>query len=91
MEKMSKNDNSASDIYPRVTAIIGEVLQIEIDPSENGFSRESVPEWDSVNHLRLALELEDEFDITLAEFEWANIKSIDEVKVMVEKLVTDAE
>lgn len=41
--------------------------------------REDVPEWDSLSHLSLILELEEEFHLGLTPEEIENMKSVDEI------------
>lgn len=42
-------------------------------------NREDVPEWDSLSHLSLILELEEEFHLGLTPEEIENMKSVDEI------------
>lgn len=41
--------------------------------------REDVPEWDSLSHLSLILELEEEFHLGLTPEEIENMKSVDAI------------
>lgn len=47
----------------------------EVNINENT-SKENLPEWDSINHLNLVVELEDRFNIQFSPEEIESMKSI---------------
>jgi acyl carrier protein len=47
----------------------------EVNINENT-SKENLPEWDSINHLNLVVELEDRFNIQFSPDEIESMKSI---------------
>ena len=47
----------------------------EVNINENT-SKENLPEWDSINHLNLVVELEDHFNIQFSPDEIESMKSI---------------
>lgn len=47
-------------------------------------SQNTCEKWDSLNHLNLIVELEDEFDMEFEPEEIAEMKSFDAVKKMIE-------
>jgi acyl carrier protein len=55
---------SADDIADRVRGIMGDLFQIERAAVGADSSRETIPDWDSANHLTLVLALEEEFGVT---------------------------
>jgi len=83
MIDFSRIDDFESDLHRRVVSVMADVLQIDVAPNIENLSRKDTAEWDSINHLRLALELEDSFGISLPEDRWAAVVSLREVKVIV--------
>jgi acyl carrier protein len=51
-----------------------------LDTVDNTCSQATCEKWDSLNHLNLIVELEDEFDIEFEPEEIAEMKSFDAVK-----------
>ena len=45
--------------------ILSDVLDIDIENVSEGLSQDNTEDWDSVTHLTLVAEIEDEFDISL--------------------------
>jgi acyl carrier protein len=82
MQDPNRNQSLEQDIHQKVVSLVAEVLQIEITPNVENLVRKDTAEWDSINHLRLALELEDLFGISLAEDRWADIVSLREIEIM---------
>lgn len=48
-------------------------------------SQQTCAEWDSMNHLRLIIEIESEFDVSFEPEEIAELKSYDAIKNILEK------
>lgn len=66
----------------RILGVMRNVLQTEnIDENTNQCNCEK---WDSLHHLNLIVELEDEFDVEFEPEEIAEMKSFDAVKRMLE-------
>lgn len=91
MEDQNRNDSLEHDVHQRVVSLVAEVLQIEIDPNIENLLRKDTTEWDSVNHLRLALELEDLFGISLVEDRWADILSLREIEIMLSECSSESQ
>ena len=68
----------------RILKIISQVLKTEGD--ENA-SQKSIPQWDSLHHLNLIIELEVEFDISFEPEEIAEMKSVSKIEELIESKI----
>ena len=68
---------------------IQEILSniFEIDPSKitESFSRDQSDKWDSLNHIKLIISLEEEFNIAIEEDEMTSIKSYKDIWSILQK------
>lgn len=74
-----------SDLHRKVVSILSEVLQVDIDPTIEDISRNEVATWDSINHLRLVLELEEAFQIALSDDEVVELMTLHQVEALLAK------
>lgn len=65
----------------RIKKVLGTVLKREVDDTT---SQANCPEWDSLHHLNIIVELEMVFDISFEPEEMGEMKSISDI----ERLVT---
>jgi len=65
-----------SQVLDRVRAIVAPILTVPIETVTPESSPETVAEWTSLRHLLLALELEQEFDISLSPEEMELLTSV---------------
>ena len=63
----------------RVQAVIARTFNLSPDQATDDLRMGNPPSWDSVGHMGLILELEDEFGITFPTYEVANLQSVDEI------------
>ena len=70
------------DLHQQVVSIFADILQVDIDPLNGDISRKELDAWDSINHLRLVLELEEIFQISLSDQEVAELTSLREVETL---------
>lgn len=68
----------------RILKIISQVLKTEVD--ENA-SQKSIPQWDSLHHLNLVIELEVEFDVSFEPEEIAEMKSVSKIEKLIESKI----
>jgi acyl carrier protein len=68
----------------RILKIISQVLKTEVD--ENA-SQNSIPQWDSLRHLNLVIELEVEFDVSFEPEEIAEMKSVSKIEELIESKI----
>jgi acyl carrier protein len=64
-------------IRPRVDAIVRAVFGVE---SPRGVAlADPAGEWDSLRHIEIILAVEEEFDISISEEDFASLRSIDSI------------
>jgi acyl carrier protein len=51
----------------------------DLENIHNELNKDDVPEWDSINHLNLIIELEDEFNVSFSSDEIQEINSIEKI------------
>lgn len=56
--------SSADDITERVRGVMADLFQVDRAAVGLESSRETIPDWDSANHLTLVLALEEDFGVT---------------------------
>lgn len=56
-----------------------------LDQVDTTISQQTCPGWDSMNHLRLVIELESEFDVSFEPEEIAALKNFDAIKTILER------
>ena len=66
--------------------IISKVLLINGPKINDGMSRKSVKEWDSMAHLMLVTEIESAFDITMDDDDIMEIQTVGDIKNALKKL-----
>jgi acyl carrier protein len=71
-----------NNIENKLTTILSDVLGFEVD--ENVSSKSS-PEWDSLAHLQIVLEVESEFDVKFLSQEIPNLTSFDKFVEAIKK------
>ena len=69
----AESDQITGDVEVRIQAVISDVFGL--DPEEIGAatSKETIPTWDSLQHLIVILALEEEFDIHFSDDETASL------------------
>jgi acyl carrier protein len=72
-----------ADARRRIVAIFADVFETAVDPEGPDLRRDELAGWDSVNHFRLIMELEQAFDVTLADDEVADLMSYREVEALI--------
>jgi acyl carrier protein len=85
LESWNRDGAVHSDLHCKVVSILSEVLQVDIDPTIADISRNEVATWDSINHLRLVLELEEVFQIALSDGEVAELMTLRQVEALLAK------
>ncbi|WP_100374829.1 acyl carrier protein [Bacillus sp. FJAT-45037] len=75
---------SAIAVNKTIFAIFADVLEIEEDDITLDFSKDEDSEWDSVNSLRLFINIENEFSIRLDMNKFMNTSTVREIIELVE-------
>jgi acyl carrier protein len=65
----------------RIKKTVSQVLKTDVDDDT---SQDNCASWDSLHHLNLIIELEEEFDVSFEPEEIAEMKSIDVIERMIE-------
>jgi acyl carrier protein len=70
------------DLRPRLAALLADVLQIEV-PDGAEVRRDGLDAWDSVNHFRLVMEVEQTFGVALSDDEVTDVDSLSGLEALV--------
>jgi acyl carrier protein len=68
------------ELHQKVVAIFADIFQVEIESDVEDIHRDETEAWDSVNHLRLVVEIEEVFEAALSDEEVATIASLRDVE-----------
>ena len=69
----------------RVKEIMSKVFEMNIEDLKDDTNQKNTPRWDSLRHLTLIVELEDEFGVSFEPEEIGSMDSIDAVLLALEK------
>ena len=59
----------------------------ELEDISDDVSMENCDKWDSLNHLNLIMELEEEFNVSLEPEDIAVMRSVDEIEVVLNRML----
>ncbi|MEA2070417.1 MAG: acyl carrier protein [Asgard group archaeon] len=74
-----------TEALDKLYTICSKILLIDKTEINGNISRKDIEEWDSMAHLILVSELEQNFDIIMEDEEIANIKNISDIKDALKK------
>lgn len=66
-------------IYQRLTPIFRDVFEDDAITLAPAMTAEDVPGWDSLNHIRLVLQIQKEFGIKLSAAQTVNLNNVGEL------------
>lgn len=69
----------------KIREIVAEVLNVPSDSLGAETDRSEIPEWDSLQHLNLAVALEQEFEVDLGPDDFEEMNSLSSVQRLVER------
>jgi acyl carrier protein len=69
----------------RLEKIIREVFDIEAETIDENWTSEDIPDWDSVGHLNLIMEVEKEFNIKIEIEEMFEVEKLKDIVKILEK------
>lgn len=72
-----------SEIVNQLEKVFFKTFEREIIITEN-LTADDIPEWDSIMHLNLIMEIEEEFSVSFALGELQNLKNIGELLNLIE-------
>ncbi len=73
-----------SALRDRLIAILSDLFQVSVNPECGDISQQELDVWDSFNHLRLVLELEQYFGITLSDADTLEITSLNRLQSLLQ-------
>ncbi|NLM92922.1 MAG: acyl carrier protein [Bacteroidales bacterium] len=71
---------NSTSLFERIAQIIELVLELKPGTVNESTSNQSVSEWDSLNHIKLILALEDEFQCEFEPDEMASMTSAGKIQ-----------
>ena len=71
-----------SNTHAKVIAFLSGVLQVEIPPDIDDLHRREFSDWDSINHLRLIMELEEMLGVSLDDEQAADLSSSRQIEAL---------
>jgi acyl carrier protein len=83
---IDSTETTNETMHQRLVGIFGDVFGVDLGPNTGDIRRSDVEQWDSVNHLRLVLELEQEFGIALPDEDVLAIQSLRDAEAVLERL-----
>jgi acyl carrier protein len=69
----------------RIKQVASQVLKADVNDNT---SQDNCASWDSLHHLNLIIELEEEFDVSFEPEEIAKMKSIDVIERMIKSKIS---
>lgn len=69
----------------RLEKIIREVFPIEEETIDENWTSDDIPDWDSVGHLNLIMEIEKEFDIKIEIEEMFEVEKLGDITKILKK------
>ncbi len=68
-----------------IKQIMSKVFDLGIDTIGDNATQKDIIKWDSLNHLNLVVEIEDNFDISIEPEDISEMLSIDQILLVVNK------
>lgn len=69
----------------RVRELVADTLQMPKEQVKDDSTAESLPAWDSLNHLNIILAIEQDFDIALPPEEMERMTGIESIVTVIQK------
>ena len=73
-----------SEVFAKVAKVISEIFELKIEKINENTSNKNLSKWDSLQHIKLIVALEDEFDL---EFEPEEIGVMTSVKSIIDNIL----
>ncbi len=71
----------------RIKTVMADVLGVDKSSITDDSSFEKIEQWDSLNHIKLIVALEEEFDVEFDDEEVGNMMNYQMIKLIVEKKI----
>lgn len=69
----------------RLEQVIRDVFPIETDTIDEKWTSDDIPDWDSVGHLNLIMEIEKAFDVKIEIEEMFEVESLGDITTILDK------
>ncbi len=76
---------ATSTLHQQVVSILNDVLLLTLPPQTGDVDRAQVEQWDSVNHLRLVMELEQVFSVALSDDDVLDMQSLGQIEAVLRR------
>ena len=73
------------DVMERLRLLVADVLELEPDAVDGSAGKDTLPEWDSLAHLRIVGAVEEEFGVKLTMQEIGEMTSLAAIGTLVER------
>lgn len=73
------------DLRRQLVAIFADIFQVELDPEIPDVDADAIASWDSVNKMRLLMEIEQVFDVAISDEEALQLTSLRQAEELLRK------
>jgi acyl carrier protein len=78
-----------SDLTQRARGVIARTFELSSEDGLGELRMGSLPGWDSLGHMKLVLELEEEFGVSFPTYRLAEILDLDAIVTAVQELLAE--
>ena len=78
------SDTTENYLEGRVRAIIGDVFRLSLDEANGELQIGNPPQWDSIGHMQLLVQIEDEFGLRFPMHAIASLINVDAIVKAIE-------
>ena len=71
----------------KVIGIIARILEVDIEDIEMDTAIGDLPEWDSLHHLQIIIELQNEFNIKYPKEDLAELEDVSDLVALTKELI----
>ena len=71
----------------KVIKIIARILEVDIEDIEMDTAIGDLPEWDSLHHLQIIVELQEEFNIKYPQEDLAELEDVSDLVALTKELI----
>lgn len=71
----------------KIIKIITRILEVDIEDVEMDTAIGDLPEWDSLNHLRIITALEEEFGVKYAQSDLAELEDVSDLVALTKEMI----
>jgi acyl carrier protein len=75
---------SESPLFPRVAAVLARVFACDVDDFEPETAAADIEKWDSLNNIKMLLQIEKEFGVRFNGMETTSLENVGELVTLIE-------